>query len=60
VSGYGAGIFPQHTELLAASAITPGAARDRGYVSVDSKAQLRRYDAKFSGQVPGPGTGVLH
>jgi hypothetical protein len=36
-------VFPQHQELLAASAITTGVARARGYVSADSKAQLGRY-----------------
>jgi hypothetical protein len=55
MTGYGAGIFPQHAKLLAESAITPEVATDRRYVSVDSKAQLKRYDGKFSSKCPVPG-----
>ncbi len=40
---YGLHILPQHAELLAASAIHPDVARERGYVSADTKAQLQRY-----------------
>ncbi len=37
---YGSRLFPQHAELLAASAVPPEIARARGYVSVDTKARL--------------------
>jgi hypothetical protein len=37
---YGLTIFPQHAQLLAASAISPEVARERGYVSVDTKKRL--------------------
>src|SRR5512133_411693 len=55
VSGYALSIFPQHRELLAASAITPEVARARGYVSIDRRKQLQRYDANFSVKCPTPG-----
>jgi hypothetical protein len=42
-SVYGLHIFPQHAKLLAASAIDPAVARERGYVSADSKKQVERY-----------------
>ena len=37
---YGLAIFPQHAALLAASAIDPEVARERGYVSVDTLTRL--------------------
>lgn len=37
---YGLAIFDQHAELLAASGIPPEVAKERGYVSVDTKGQL--------------------
>ncbi len=37
---YGSRLFPQHAELLAASAVPPEIARARGYVTVDTKARL--------------------
>ena len=40
MSDYSLAIFPQHAELLAASAIDPAVARERGYVSVDTKKRL--------------------
>ncbi len=40
MSDYGLHIFPQHADLLAASAIAPEVARERGYVSVDTKKRL--------------------
>lgn len=40
MSDYGLHIFPQHARLLEGSAISPEAARDRGYVSVDTKKRL--------------------
>jgi hypothetical protein len=43
VSGYGLHILPQHAAMLQASAIDPDVARERGYVSADSKKQLERY-----------------
>lgn len=52
---YGEHIFPQHAKLLAGSAISPEAARERGYVSMDSRAQLKRYSAGFGGKCPVPG-----
>ncbi len=39
-ASYGSGLFPQHAELLAASAVRPEMARARGYVTVDTKAHL--------------------
>ncbi len=39
-SPYGLGIFPQHAALLEASAVSPDVARERGYVSVDTKTRL--------------------
>jgi hypothetical protein len=40
VSGYALSILPQHQKLLAESAIDPEVARERGYVSADTKRQL--------------------
>ena len=40
MTGYGAHIFPNHAADLAASAIDPAIARERGYVSVDTKTRL--------------------
>jgi replicative DNA helicase len=37
---YGGGLFDQHQQLLAASAVSPEVARERGYVSVDTKKRL--------------------
>jgi hypothetical protein len=42
VSGYGLHIFDQHAALLAASAISPEVARERGYVSAGEKTRLER------------------
>lgn len=39
---YGARLLPHHAELLAASAIDPEVARERGYRSADTKAALTR------------------
>src|SRR5262249_7090761 len=41
MTSYGAAIFPQHAALLAASAISPEVAADRGYVSVDTGTRLK-------------------
>jgi hypothetical protein len=41
VTTFGMGLFPQHQELLAASAVSPEVARSRGYRSVDTKSRLR-------------------
>ena len=38
--GYGARLFDQHANMLEASGITPDHARERGYVSVDTKKRL--------------------
>lgn len=40
---YGSALFPQHADKLAASAIDPAVAAERGYVSADTRAQLERY-----------------
>jgi hypothetical protein len=53
--GYGLAIFPQHAQLLEASAISPQVTREREYVSVDSRAQLKRYGKGFSNKCPVPG-----
>jgi uncharacterized protein DUF3854 len=54
MTGYGAAIFPQHAELLAASAITPEVARERGYVSVDTRRRLDSAGFKhYQQRVPG-------
>jgi Protein of unknown function (DUF3631)/Domain of unknown function (DUF3854) len=54
VSDYGLAIFPQHAALLAASAISPEVARERGYVSVDTRARLDSPGfAKWQQRVPG-------
>jgi hypothetical protein len=43
-ANYGEGaVFEQHAAKLAASAVSPEVARERGYVSADTKAQLERY-----------------
>src|SRR5262249_60447583 len=42
MTGYGLHIFGQHAALLAASAISPEVARERGYVSADEKTRLER------------------
>jgi hypothetical protein len=53
-SGYGIGVFDQHAELLAASAIDPEVARARGYVSVDVKTRLEALGfSKVQRRVPG-------
>jgi len=39
-SVYGLHIFPQHAELLVASAVSPEVARERGYVSAGEKTRL--------------------
>lgn len=54
MNGYGGAIFPQHANLLKASAISAEIARERGYVSVDTKRRLE--DTGFAWQqrrVPG-------
>ena len=40
VTVYGGGLIPQHARLLAASAIDVGVARERGYVTADTKTRL--------------------
>ena len=51
---YGVGIFPQHAAMLAASGITPDHARERGYVSVDTKKRLENLNITKAGRnVPG-------
>jgi len=55
VTGYGLHIFPQHAQLLSASAISPEVARERGYVSVDEKTMLLRHNSKFSKACRVPG-----
>ncbi len=41
--GYGLGVFPQHQAKLASSAVAVDVARERGYVTADTKAGLERY-----------------
>lgn len=54
MTGYGAAIFAQHAALLEASAIDPEVARERGYVTADTKKQLERYGfAGYQQIVPG-------
>ena len=54
MTGYGAAIFPQHAALLEASAISPEVARERGYVSVDTKKRLESAGFRnYQRQVPG-------
>ena len=54
MSGYALSVLPQHKQLLAASAISPDVARERGYVSADSKKQLERYGfARYQQRAPG-------
>lgn len=38
---WGSTLFDQHRDLLIASAVSPGVARERGYVSVDTKGRLK-------------------
>ena len=53
-TGYGAAIFPQHAALLEASAISPEVARERGYVSVDTKKRLEDLGfERYQRSVPG-------
>jgi hypothetical protein len=40
VTGYGGHIFRNHADILRESAISPEVARERGYVSVDTKRRL--------------------
>jgi hypothetical protein len=54
VTGYGAAILQQHAALLEASAISPEVAKDRGYVSVDTKKRLEAPGFKdYQRRVPG-------
>jgi Domain of unknown function (DUF3854) len=55
MSGYALSVLPQHEALLRASAISPDVARERGYVSVDSRKQLQRYAKGFGSKCPVPG-----
>ena len=53
-TSYGLHIFDQHAALLAASAVSPEVARERGYVSADTKKQLERYGFEpYQCRVPG-------
>ena len=54
MSTYGLHLFPQHAELLAASAISPEVARERGYVTVDTKSRLEAAGfSPYQRRVPG-------
>jgi hypothetical protein len=54
VSDYGGRLFPQHQDLLKASAISVEVATERGYVSVDTKARLERINVTPAGRrIPG-------
>jgi len=51
---YALSLLPQHAALLEASAISPEVARERGYVSVDTRARLDSASfAKWQRSVPG-------
>jgi hypothetical protein len=47
VPDYALSVFPQHQAKLRDSAISPEVAQQRGYVSVDSRAQLKRHSDGF-------------
>lgn len=52
--GYALSLFPQHVKLLEGSAISPGVARARGYVSVDTRKRLAELGfARYQRAVPG-------
>jgi hypothetical protein len=53
VTGYGLHLFPHHQDMLARSAIDPAVARERGYVSVDTLATIRKLRFAKKVQVPG-------
>lgn len=54
MTGYGLHIFEQHAQLLSGSAIDPEVARERGYVSVDTKRTLEGAGfARYQRRVPG-------
>lgn len=54
MTGFGMSLFPQHQEILISSAISPMIARERGYVSVDTKKRLDDLGFKsFQQIVPG-------
>jgi hypothetical protein len=54
VTDYGVALFPQHAQLLRASAISVDVARQRNYQSVDTKARLESIDIpKAHRMVPG-------
>lgn len=54
MSVYGLHLFPQHAALLEASAISPEVARERGYVSVDTKSRLEGAGfSPYQRRVPG-------
>ena len=54
MSAYGLHLFPQHAALLEASAISPEVARERGYVTVDTKSRLESAGfSPYQRRVPG-------
>jgi hypothetical protein len=54
MAGYAASLLPQHAELLAASAICPDVAAERGYVSADTKRRLASAGFKhYQQRIPG-------
>jgi hypothetical protein len=52
---YPATLLPQHQQVMRASAVSPEVCRQRGYVSIDSRAQLKRFSRGFSNKSPLPG-----
>jgi hypothetical protein len=52
--GFGSALLPQHQRYLGERAVSPEVARERGYRSADTKAQLRRhgFSAAQADQVP--------
>ena len=53
MTGYGAGIFDRHADMLRASAISADVAAERGYVSVDTKRQLPAAFEDYQRRTPG-------
>src|SRR5258708_24630896 len=54
VTGYGLHLFPQHVKLLKDSAISPEVARERGYVTADTKRRVESAGFKwYQCRVPG-------
>jgi hypothetical protein len=55
---WGSALFTQHQEYLESRGVSPDVARERGYRSADTKAQLRQHG--FSAAQALPGAGARH